>query len=98
MAQEKDLLAKLIDDPSDIDTLLVYADLLQSKGDPRGELIALQHKKKTDEADALLAKHDAELYGPLEAYKTTFDGSDAEAFEWRLGFIRTARLSYDSNY
>jgi uncharacterized protein (TIGR02996 family) len=97
MARSPDLEAKLIEDPSDVDAYLVYADFLQTKGDPRGELITLFHRGKVDEAEAFLEEHADELYGPLKNYRTTFDGSDEKAFEWRLGFIRKATLSYDSN-
>jgi len=97
MERNPDLEAKLIADPSNTDAYLVYADFLQSKSDPRGELITLQHAGKTKEAEAFLEAHADELYGPLKNYRKTFDGSAADAFSWRLGFIRSARLSLDSN-
>lgn len=96
MANEAELEAKLLENPDDLAALLVYADFLQSKGDPRGELIALQHAGKTKEAEAHLAQHREALYGPLWGYRKTLDGLDADAFTWRLGFIRSARLGYDS--
>jgi uncharacterized protein (TIGR02996 family) len=98
MERNRDLEAKLLANPDNTDAYLVYADFLQSKGDPRGELITLQHAGKTEEANAYLEKHADAIYGPvLKNYRKTFDGEDENAFEWRLGFIRSARLSYDSN-
>lgn len=97
MARNPELEAKLIEDPDDIDAHLVYADFLQTHGDPRGELITLFHRGKLVEAEAFMEAHAGELYGPLKKYRTTFDGSNQRAFEWRLGFIRSARFSYDSN-
>jgi uncharacterized protein (TIGR02996 family) len=40
MSTEQDLLRKICDDPTDIETRLVYADCLSERGDPRGEFIA----------------------------------------------------------
>ena len=41
-AQEHELLESIYDDPDDDEARLVYADMLQTRGDPRGEFIALQ--------------------------------------------------------
>jgi uncharacterized protein (TIGR02996 family) len=97
MERNPDLEAKLVADPRNIDNFLVYADYLQSKGDPRGELIALQHAGKAAEAEAHLEEHAEALFGPLESYRKTLDGEEKKAFEWCNGFIRSARLGYDSN-
>lgn len=67
---------------------LVYADWLLSKGNPRGELIALQaagKERKTSEA-ALRRKLLPQLLGPLLGYE------DRLAETWRLGFIETIRI------
>lgn len=97
MARNPDLEAKLAEDPTNVDIHLVYADFLQSNGDPRGELVTLQNAGKDDEALRLIQKHEDTLLGPLKNYKVTFDGTSEDAFEWRLGFIRKAVFSYDSN-
>jgi uncharacterized protein (TIGR02996 family) len=98
MARNKELEAKLIEDPTNVDIHMVYADFLQSNGDPRGELIMLQNAGKTKEAEALLEKHADQFYGDvLPIYSKTIDGSGTDAYEWRLGFIRKAIFSYDSN-
>jgi uncharacterized protein (TIGR02996 family) len=83
-------------DPYDRDAYSVYADWLQSEGDPRGELIALQIAGKTKAAQELLKKHASEFLGPLAEHQKTYDGKDADAFTWKFGFIHGARLSHES--
>lgn len=95
MAQNPELEARLIADPTDDEAYLVYADFLQSHGDPRGELITLQHAGRADEARAHLDAHAESLLGPLSAFLETQDGLEAEAFVWRNGFIERARFGYD---
>ena len=68
---------------------LVYSDWLLSKGNPRGELIALQaagEGRKTAEA-ALRRRLAPQLLGGLAA----FDDRQLEA-KWRLGFLQTLRV------
>jgi uncharacterized protein (TIGR02996 family) len=43
----EELLAQIYAHPEDDDARLVYADLLQERGDPRGELIALQFARRS---------------------------------------------------
>jgi uncharacterized protein (TIGR02996 family) len=97
MARHPELEAKLIDNPGDVDARLIYADFLQSKGDPRGELIVLQHRGKDAEADAYIAAHADELVGPLKLFERTWDHKPTRAFEWHLGFIRSALIGYESH-
>ena len=89
--------AKLIEHPDDLDAYRVYADLLQSQGDPRGELIALELAGKTDELAAYFDEHKAELLGPLAPFAEALADGDYDAFNWKLGFIRWARLKWDFN-
>jgi uncharacterized protein (TIGR02996 family) len=96
MGKREELEAKMIENPGDADLRMVYADLLQSTGDPRGELIVLQHRGKQDEVDAYLAQHEEALLGPLARFKKTFDHQATAAFEWHLGFIKKATVGYDS--
>src|SRR5512146_1820960 len=97
MDRRAELEAKLFDNPRDPEARLVYADLLQSQGDPRGELIALQHRGKHADAEAYLEEHRDALLGPLARFGKTFDHDSKPAFTWHLGFIRSARIGYDSN-
>jgi uncharacterized protein (TIGR02996 family) len=81
---------------------LVYADWLQQRGHPRGELIqlqhALEHRPGVPELEAavraLLDSHADALLGPLAA-RIAEPGAHHEAFlqlAWRRGFIEAARI------
>ncbi len=67
------LLAAIFDDPRSDDPRLVYADFLQQRQDPHGELIAIQLRAAHAKLDAaararekeLLARHGASFLGPL---------------------------------
>ncbi|MBZ4415813.1 WGR domain-containing protein [Myxococcus sp. RHSTA-1-4] len=104
-ASNPELEAAILTNPDNVDAYLVYGDWLQRQGDPRGELIALQHaamQASGDEAANLkkqinkfLKSHKAALLGDLA------DAADEEELkvEWHLGFIRSARVGqkdYDS--
>ena len=81
--------------PDDDALYAVYGDLLARRGDPRGELIALQLAaqaqtgKAADKLRALATKylttHAAALLGPLAPH--------ADALTWRSGFIRRIELA-----
>jgi uncharacterized protein (TIGR02996 family) len=90
-------------DPNDEGPLLVLGDWLQSQGDPRGELLALQvaQKKNADPAgfvtlkraiDAHYAAHEAAILGALYPWRHLLK------LEWNLGFIRAARLSFEARH
>lgn len=72
------LLAQIYAAPDDDAPRLVYADWLQERGDPRGELIALQLERANGKArkggrqreDALLATHRQTWEQPLKARAT----------------------------
>jgi len=67
---EEAFLARIFADPSSDEARLVYADWLQERGDPRGELIALQcrrSKRTTAREEALLRLHAKTWLGPLGA-------------------------------
>jgi len=96
-----DLEHAVTSDPNDEAALLVLADWLQTHGDPRGELIALHRALKHEKdpklfldrkraAEAHLAAHEPALLGPL------YDRRHLFRLEWQLGFIRTARVSFDA--
>jgi len=69
-------------DLDDRDALLVYADVLQQRGDPRGELIVLQDRGSADAERAHLAAH-PELLADI---------ATLGRFTSRLGFIVAAEL------
>jgi uncharacterized protein (TIGR02996 family) len=68
---------------------LVYADWLQTQGDPRGELII--HQLRDRDAQAYLDEHRTEFLG---RFATKSEDLDLE-LEWRGGFIKKATLAWD---
>jgi uncharacterized protein (TIGR02996 family) len=86
-----ELRAHLCAHPDDVDAHLVYADWLQARGEPLGELIMLHHafldRPESHELAVaegqLLRRHWQRLLGALG------DPGGVER-EWRLGFIRRA--------
>jgi uncharacterized protein (TIGR02996 family) len=75
----------LLANPDDAATALVYADWLEHRGHPRGQLIAVQHAGLADEAEQLLDQHRDELLGPL-------DRGEALELVWERGFVKRARI------
>jgi len=82
-------------DPEAREAYLVYGDWLESQGDPRGRLLAIQHelqKRQGDRAllraqEELLSSESARLLGPLAGCDDML-----EAVEWHLGFIRRCKV------
>jgi uncharacterized protein (TIGR02996 family) len=90
--------AAIVANPHDDAAYMVYADWLQSQGDRRGELIALQAAGKDDAARELLAAHADEFLGPLQHHQVCHDGYRGHmppAFTWKRGFIAAARLAHN---
>jgi uncharacterized protein (TIGR02996 family) len=83
--------AAIARDPDDAAAYLVYADWLQQRGDPRGELIMLQHHGHDEAANALLRRHATHFYGGLAARPGLLDVT------WRRGFMHTCRFSLDAD-
>ena len=91
---EADLIASIEADPDDVSSFLVYADHLQGRGDPRGELIALMHAGASDDvhaqrADELLRANQASLLGKLAR------SASIRIEAWRLGFVDRVRIVAD---
>ncbi len=74
----------------DVDEYKVYGDALQTAGDPRGELIALQSGGQAKPAAKYLKEHRAALLGGL----AELDEQKVK-LEWKYGFIHSARVAYD---
>jgi uncharacterized protein (TIGR02996 family) len=106
-----ELEAAIVADPYDKAAYTAYADWLQTQGDPRGELMALQIAGKDKAARALIDKHVEYFLGPLAPHQKTYDGElsnngrtnskawvaeNQQAFLWKFGFIHRARLAHDS--
>jgi len=84
---ERDLLAAIHADPDDDAPRAVYADYLADRGDPRGELIALQLAgRDPDRQRALLHEHHVDWLGPLAAI--------VREVAFRRGFPASARVSF----
>ena len=97
--RDLELDARLLADPDDTATALVYADWLQHRDHPRGQLIVVQHALATRPHDAELRAREAELFeeiellGGLAGFVRTFEFNEPGiALEWRHGFIRRARI------
>jgi uncharacterized protein (TIGR02996 family) len=95
-AREPVLEAALRERPDDVAAHLVYGDWLQARGDPRGELVALQVELARAEGPAKLAleqqdrefrrRHAQHLFGPLHAV------ADELVRRWSLGFADAVSL------
>ena len=94
-----DLEAAIVAGPDDDGGYLVYADWLQSRGDPRGELIAAAHRAVQVPADrAALRRREwlrdelvADLVPPLALGR-------ALSLRWHLGFVTAATLDVTQCY
>jgi len=90
-ARSAELEAAIVADPEDASAYLVYADWLQARGDPRGELVVVQHALETAQGPAwaklrirereLLTEHGEHLLGPVAAPRYW------RHFDWRRGFV-----------
>jgi len=76
-----ELEAQLRDHPEDVDSHLVYADWLQSRGDPHGELIAIQHALATKPTAALKREQSA-------WFARHFKKPTRVELTWTRGFVR----------
>lgn len=86
--REEALEAALRADPSDAATALVYADWLQQRGHPRGELATLDGEAAARFLDA----HAETLIGPhLYLAASESEGPRLE-LRWEHGFVRWARI------
>jgi uncharacterized protein (TIGR02996 family) len=95
--------AAIEDDSDDPTPFLVYADWLQSRGDPRGELIVFQHQGTTREADELLESQRELFLGSFATFAPERDGNTDKAasrsvleLEWELGFIQSAHIGWET--
>jgi len=82
-----ELLTDVLADPASDDLRMVYADYLLERGDPRGELIALQLAPQRDTAREreLLATHVAAWTQPL------YDGLKPDSIRFARGFLAACR-------
>lgn len=71
---------------------LVFADSLQSKGDPRGELIALANAGDLGKRDAHVKAHADALLGPAAKYL-----GGPLTIDWKWGFVDAAEIAGDAS-
>ncbi len=102
-ARNAKLEAAIAANPDAADAYLVYADWLQSEGDPRGELIVLQHANKKAAAQKLLERNREHFFGKaadcLDMLEPGYN--DGTPTTWRDGYlealwISTKHARYDS--
>jgi uncharacterized protein (TIGR02996 family) len=97
-ARNADLEAAIVADPENPGGYLVYGDWLQVHGDPRGELIVIQHELETARGATwaklkireleLLTEHAGMFLGPAAA------PHHWRNFDWRRGFIDRMRADF----
>lgn len=98
VTDEAALLAAIVDAPDDDAPRLVYADLLVSRGDPRGELIVAQcrlarREGSVDDLDRLEKRVAALLASGWKAYAGELAPyTDERAFQ--RGFVHAVRMSF----
>ncbi|MBA2544557.1 MAG: hypothetical protein H0V17_33245 [Deltaproteobacteria bacterium] len=96
MSKLDDLLLELMDHPTD-DDFLVYADQASVVGDPRGELVVIQHAlanhtlTDTQRAELLAREHEI-LDDEDSIWGMAMRQMLQEGIVWRNGFVRTARI------
>jgi uncharacterized protein (TIGR02996 family) len=94
---EADVLEQIFAEPFVDAPRLVYQDLLLERGDPRGELIALQFKRRTVTPTEAERKREAELLGLhakdwLGGLASVADTQRASATRFERGFVSTLQL------
>jgi len=96
--EEATFLASILANPDDKKARLIYADLLQDRGDPRGEFIALQSARaELADDDARVAELDASIAALLKKHKkawTAFGENKGARWDYRRGFVE--KLSIDA--
>src|ERR1700753_3175730 len=97
-----DLEAIIHADPLDPAGWLIYGDWLQSEGDPRGELVAVQARLSRDPGNpelmaaqrAIFAKHVPRLLAGLDPYLAP---EPLFRLSWEFGFLWTANVRADGH-
>ena len=93
---EQSLLNAVCTDPDDDEARLVYADLLQTRDDPRGEFIALQMLQDAEAIEAAASK----IRSLQRKHKTEWLGEDLQRVltnvVFEKGFIASASLAQNA--
>ncbi|MBL8916294.1 MAG: WGR domain-containing protein [Archangium sp.] len=86
---------KILENLNDAAPYLVYADWLQGKGDPQGELIVMQTNKSAS-AKAHLKKHAETFLGPLAKFPTGEKYGKGYDIEWQFGFMKELTIRWET--
>jgi uncharacterized protein (TIGR02996 family) len=97
-ARNDKLEAAIEKDPDSSDAYLVYADWLQGEGDPRGELIVLQHANKAPAAKKLLQQNKEHFFGKLADAQDMLEPYGygkplGRPTTWRWGYLEALWIS-----
>lgn len=96
--EEAAFLASILANPDDKKARTIYADLLQDRGDPRGEFIALQcARADLADDDPRVTDLDASIAALLKKHKkvwTALGENKGARWEYRRGFVE--KLSIDA--
>ena len=77
--------------PDDASAYLVYADWLQSKGDPQGEFVMLHQK----DPKGALKKHKKNLLGSLAEWPMDQKYGKTLDIEWQHGFMKSVKMTWE---
>ena len=95
-AVETDLLAAIAADPDAIEPRLIYADWLQARNDPRGELIVVQAGRLAKPDDVQLEQREKELTAELTNGLILQAGPNTLSTDlivrWHVGFVDALKL------
>ncbi len=94
MATADELEAHLAEQPDDTEAYLVLADLLTLQGDPRGELIMLQHRLLVGSKDKTLRVRAQKVLERFQAQLAKDTGGVTG--RWHLGYLAAGRIEVDS--
>lgn len=94
MSDEAALLAAIAAEPDAIEPRLIYADWLQARSDPRGELIVVQAARLAKPDDVHLETRETELTAELTTRLLGDTGLPASLIvRWHFGFVDALRLA-----
>jgi len=101
-ARNPELERAIEDNPLDVQRLLVYADWLQGRDDPRGELIAVQHALSQEKDPGEFLRYRKAEQSLLQRFAPYFYGERFKDYfhlarlQWRLGFFGVVSLDLDA--